>query len=289
LQSVLLFLSLRYFLGLSVSEFTIGPSPIFYILSLGISWGLSAVLGYIFVITLEKSGEDISVRRFLSEAYRYGFTNITGHALQFINQRLSYFLLSRKALGVFSNASSVGESLWLVSGSMTTVQYGRVSNLSDKKQREDLTLLFLKLNLMLCSIGGLIMFFVPETFYVWVFGKDFFGIGSLLAVLIPGLIFFSGYLILGHHFSGCGEFKKNIYCIVTGLIITVLGIAIIYFSRAEFSIRAAALITSLSYLGNFCSALFIFSRDASLSLKQVLPRYSDFILFANQIRFPRKK
>ncbi len=278
LQTVLLFFSLRYFISLT------GPHTIDYIWALAIAWGLSALIGFLFIINLDNSGGKISLRKFLGSAFGFGFINISGHTLQYLNQRLSFFLMNNRLLGVFSNAVQIGESVWIISNSIASVQYGKISNTEKKDYAERISLVLLKINLVFCMLAAVIMALLPDSFFTWLFGDDFNGIHHVLLYLAPGLVLYSGYLILGHHFSGTGNFIKNLYCIITGLAFTALGLSVIYFVYDEFTMHHLAMVTSLSYLGNFICALLIFRRDADLSLSDFLPGASDLDFIRRELK-----
>jgi O-antigen/teichoic acid export membrane protein len=275
LQTVLLFLSLQYFLHAFNFE-SFPPRTLYYVWALGLSFGLSALLGFFFVVTLKDEGEQASFAKLIGSAFRYGFINNTGHFFQFLNQRVSYYLLNNRLLGVFSNGVSVGESVWMISNSIATVQYGKISNMESKSYAESISLVLLKINLFFCLFGVLVLALLPDSLFTWLFGNEFSGIHTVLLYLSPGLLFYSGYLILGHHFSGTGKFAKNLYCILTGLVFTISGVGIIYISGVEFTMTHAAIITSLAYAGNFLCALFLFFKEAELSALRIIPTAADF-------------
>ncbi|MBC7862841.1 MAG: hypothetical protein IAF38_07690, partial [Bacteroidia bacterium] len=113
------------------------------------------------------------------------------------------------------------------------------------------------------------------------------GIHPVLLYLFPGLVFYSGYLILGHHFSGRGDFSKNLIPIFCGLVFTAVGLIYIYFSYPEFTMTHAAIVTCLSYFANFFTALFIFYKDASLGWRDFLPSGTDINFIKEELK--RKK
>ena len=288
IQSLVLFLTLKYFFRISGEVFELAPAPVHYLMALGVSYGAGSLIGFLFIVFLEKTGERVRLISFLSEAFRYGFVNILGHALQFINQRLSYFFLQPQSLGVFSNASSIGESLWLIPNSIATVQYGKVSNMPDKKAAEQVSLFFLKLNLLLCFFAVIIMLLLPDSFFIWLFGKEFSGISHLLLLLAPGLFFYGGYLILGHHFSGRGKFMLNLKSIAAGLTVTILGFAYLLIFKKSFTMEEAALLTTVSYSGNFIFAFAVFFRETGISPRALVFTKADLRFLFNDF-FGRTK
>ena len=263
--------------------------PTFY----GFVWGLmiayvaTALLGFIFMFTLKNEGEKVSFSKFFSSAFKFGFTNQVGHLLQFCNGRLSYFILGNNSVGVFSNATSIGESVWMVSNSIITVQYGKVANEENEKKASAISLVLLKLNLFIVFCGALFVVFLPDNFFQWLFGPEFTGIHSVLVCLFPGLVFYSGYLVLGHHFSGRGEFVKNIYAISFGFVVTISSLIIVSLCCVHYSLIVASIITSISYFFNFFSALILFTKTTKFKLIDFLPSKSDLTFIKQE--FKKKK
>src|SRR5207247_10255460 len=87
-----------------------------------------------------------NLREVLAHAARLGFYDQLANIFGYLNLRLSFFLLSRHsgdaALGVYSNAVSIAESIWLISNSFAMVQYARVANSDDEERNRDLTIRF---------------------------------------------------------------------------------------------------------------------------------------------------
>jgi O-antigen/teichoic acid export membrane protein len=286
--NLLVFLqALLTFAFLKLQFSTAGAVPANYIYSLYFAWGLTALLGIFFVLSLQDTAQKIPVFTFLRSAFNAGVINQLGHILQFFNQRLSYFLLGENPLGIFSNAVSVGESAWMIPNSIAGVQYGKVSNTEDKVFAGKISLVLLKLNLVLVLFAVTILVLLPDNFFTWVFGKEFAGMPPLLLLLFPGLVFYSGFLVLGHHFSGRGQFSKNLWPICTGLVFTAGALLYCYFSFQEFTMKQAAAVTSLSYFGNFITAVYLFSKDAEIRFKDFIPSGKDIKFILGELK--RKK
>ncbi|MBC7861826.1 MAG: hypothetical protein IAF38_02555, partial [Bacteroidia bacterium] len=149
LNVIIFFQSVLAFAGLKVLFVLSAATTENYLYSLYIAWAFSASLGLFFIFSIRDTAPKISFPEFFTQAIKYGFINAAGHIIQFFNQRLSYFFLNEKSLGIFSNAVSLGESVWMVSNSIATVQYGKVSNTTDKSKAEKISFVLLKINLLL--------------------------------------------------------------------------------------------------------------------------------------------
>jgi len=267
---------------LSIVLFTllnIDPTVNSYMLALLLSWSLIFITGIVIILFTKLPPSEKMTKIGTLSIIKYGFINQFAHILQFINLRLSYFLLPAFALGVYSNATSVAESLWLIGSSFASIIYGSVSNNTEKEKNISLTIRSFKAVMVTTILGSLMMLFIPTSFYVWLFGNDFIETNKIILYLLPGIIFFGIYLIPGHYFSGTGQFMKNIWCIATGLLIT--SICITFISGISYTPKLAAVVTSASYFGNMIVAIFFFKIETNTSLKELIPNKEDVIWIKN--------
>lgn len=192
----------------------------------------------------------------LRDLFKYGFLNQTGHFVQFFNLRLSYYLLDRfinvGRVGVFSNAVSLAESIWIISNSIALVQYARIANADDRAYAQKLTLDLSKICLLVSAFAVIVLCLLPSQVYVFVFGLDFGEMAGLIRILAPGILFYCVFLILGHYYSGTGRYQMNTYAALCGLVATcVCGFTLIPF----YDVTGAAITSAVSYTVN---ALFLF-------------------------------
>src|SRR4030043_472328 len=78
---------------------------------------------------------------------------------QLLSFRLSYYILNscfgKEEVGIYSNAVSIAESIWLIGRSIATVQHSRIVNSRDKKFSLALTSRLNRINLLI-SIGSIL-------------------------------------------------------------------------------------------------------------------------------------
>ena len=118
-----------------------------YIFALYLAYILCWILGLIalrkelFSMTFSKS---IKYKSAIKGLFRYGLLNQSAYFVSFLNGRLSYYLLEAYIdvgkVGVFSNAISLGEAIWLISSSVAIVQYARIANTNDGHYAQTITL-----------------------------------------------------------------------------------------------------------------------------------------------------
>lgn len=259
-----------------------------YISALYISFGLS------FFISLGALYKEIcplkkySITEYQSaslQLLKYGFMNQLAHIFQVLSFRLGYFWLAevytKAEVGIYSNASALIESIWLISRSISLVQYARIVNTKDHKQAQLLSLNFVKASIFLSFIGLLVLIALPSQFFIFLFGKEFGGIAILMKVLSPGILFFSVFIVLSHYYSGIGKYHINAITSFIGLIVTLLSL---YFLTPRLGIIGTALSNTISYVISAIIILFIFMKDAKLKFTDFLIKRSDLKYFKAEIK-----
>lgn len=214
----------------------------------------------------------------LRDLFKYGFLNQTGHFVQFFNLRLSYYLLDyyidEGRVGVFSNAVSLAEAIWIISNSIALVQYARIANADDRTYAQKLTLNLGKICLAISALAVVVLVLLPSSFYAFVFGPQFSEVASILRWLAPGVLLYCIFLILGHYYSGIGRYQMNTYASLCGLVATfAFGFTLI----PRYDVVGAALTSSLSYIVNAIFLLCFFIKESNF-------KWKDFILTRNEVK-----
>ncbi|MEX1187613.1 MAG: hypothetical protein WED33_00035 [Bacteroidia bacterium] len=261
------------------------PEPIHYVYALYAGWLPAWIISLLILVQLPKAGDSIGIGKSLKALLTYSSANQFGHLLQFSSQRIAYFLLPAFSLGIYSNAVSLAEAMWMLSTSIATIQYGKIANSNDKSQAIKLTLPLFRASILLTFAAGSFLCLLPASVYGILFGDAFIPVKENLLVLLPGVVAISGYLILGHYFSGTGQFKKNNRAIASGLIITVVGFAYLSITQGDtLSENHAALVTTLANITTFVSVVYLFKKESGVKLKELSPKISDFTSLWNRLR-----
>ena len=214
----------------------------------------------------------------LRDLFKYGFLNQTGHFVQFFNLRLSYYLLDKYInvgrVGVFSNAVSLAEAIWIISNSIALVQYARIANADDRVYAQKLTLDLSKICLLVSAVAIVVLCLLPPVVYTFVFGPEFGEMAGIIRILAPGILLYCVFLILGHYYSGTGRYQMNTYAALCGLVATfVCGFTLI----PRYDVTGAAITSAVSYTVN---AIFLFV----FFLKESRFKSRDFILRKSEVQ-----
>lgn len=246
-----------------------------YVVSLYAALGICTLISTILLLPFLR-GENTEHAPPLKELITLGTINQLGHILQFMSLRISYYVLDHTngeaAVGVYSNGTSLAESLWLISNSIAMVQYAHIANSTDLDSSRSLTLRLMKLSLAACALALLPLLLLPSSAYVWLFGHEFAGVRSVIITLAPGVMMYNFALITGHYFSGIGKYHINSIANALGLAVTI-GMSLLLLNR--YSPAYAGIIASASYTVTSVFVIACFLKESRYSTMQLLPSRAD--------------
>ena len=240
-------------------------TPEAYVLALFVAYGCTFLTSILFVRNEWRPEESIS-NAGLMEAFKsllfYGFQNQLAHVFQLLSFRLSYFFLERYCgdaeVGIYSNAVSVIESIWMISTSISLWQYARIANSTNVSYTKRITEQLTKYGLLTAFLALVVLLMIPDAFFTWLFGKEFHQLNQLMLLLAPGIWVFNYALIIGHYFSGHGRYLVNAVASGVGLIVTF---ATAYYFIPSYKIFGAAMAASSSYFVTSFIVIVYFYRD----------------------------
>ncbi|MBN1414810.1 MAG: polysaccharide biosynthesis C-terminal domain-containing protein [Bacteroidales bacterium] len=222
-----------------------------YLFALYIGYGTALLVSFIFIKN-DFAGfrhEPLNAwKEAMKKLATLGVYNQIAAFTQIMNLRLSYYILNAyfgtEEVGIYSNAVSIAESIWLIGRSIATVQHSRIVNSRDTNFSLTLTSQMNKLNLAVSTALIVILVCIPESWYMFLFGDEFTNINRIIRTLGPGILFFGIFLILGYYFSSTGRPYVNAVANIGGLIITlVFGFILI----PAYDCYGAGITASLSY------------------------------------------
>lgn len=240
-------------------------TPTAYVVALFVAYGCTFLTSIVLVRTEWRQQESISSVG-LMEAFKsllfYGFQNQLAHVFQLLSFRLSYFFLERYCgdaeVGIYSNAVSVIESIWMISTSISLWQYARIANSRDVTYTKRITEQLTKYGLLTAFLALVVLLMIPDAFFTWLFGKEFHQLNHLMLLLAPGIWIFNYALIIGHYFSGHGRYLVNAVASGVGLLVTF---AAAYYFIPTYKIYGAAMAASCSYFVTSFIVIVYFYRD----------------------------
>lgn len=183
------------------------------------------------------------------ESFHYGWKSQLSAFIQFLNYRLSYYFLDLfkgiSSVGIYSIGVAFSEAIWVVSRSLSLVLYSEVINENDSETAIRRTKISLKFSFIITLVFTCFLLLIPESFFSFVFGKDFGETKLVILLLSPGIVAIGLSNIVGHYFAGINELRiLNVKSLI-GLLITIVGS---YYLVPIYGISGACIVTSISYL-----------------------------------------
>ncbi len=203
-----------------------------------------------FIVFKEFKFKSISFsKKVFLESFQYGWKTQLSAFIQFLNYRLSYYFLDLfkgiSSVGIYSIGVAFSEAIWVISRSLSLVLYSEVINENDTETAIRRTKISLKFSFIITLFFTCFLLLIPESFFSFVFGKDFGETKLVILLLSPGIVAIALSNIVGHYFAGINELRiLNVKSLI-GLLITIVGS---YYLVPIYGIAGACIVTSISYI-----------------------------------------
>lgn len=268
LQPALLLISILFY-ALVLNEFTFKA----YIIPLYISFSVAFLFSFLAVIKLVKTGEDkteYALKPILENGF---FCQLAGWFHLLANRFSLYFFATSAMIGLYSAASSLIESVWIISTGISPIVLARISNTGDTDFNRKITLALAKASFLLSVVAVTVVYFLPQPLFTFLLGKDFREVKEVMLLISPGIIFISFSTIISHYFSGLGKLKFIAFCNFLGFVITA---SLAPFLISLYGVKGAAIVANSSYFISSVTLFIGFIINAKISMR-------DFFFFRKDI------
>lgn len=194
---------------------------------------------------------------------RKGVVNQLGNLAHTLSNRYNYYIIGSAALvGVYSGATSLIESVWIVGNSITPIVLSRAANKKDDPLREaQLTFSLAKASFLLSTVCVAVVALLPDRFFSWLLGSDFTEARSVMLQLSPGILAISFSTVISHYFSGHGNQRTQLIANLVGLLITVLSAPLLV---GRYGLAGACYSASLAYIAQAAFNSLVFMQQNKL-------------------------
>ena len=193
-----------------------------------------------------------------------------------LSNRYNFYLLGNTILvGIYSSATSLIESVWIISGSVSPIILTYIANEKDPSNNARLTMLLAKICFVLSLFCVVVLYFIPRNFFVFLLGEDFIHVKTVMLYLSPGILLISFATIISHYFAGLGKQKILLTANGFGLLTTI---SISHYLISKDQLLGACFAASLSYLVSTVVLVFFFIRENRFSVMDLLRFKKDFQL-----------
>jgi len=238
-----------------------------YLVALYVSFGFTCLLSTIFVLKMINQNQTNFEFNFKS-VFKNGFTGQLGNLAHTLSNRYNFYVLSSAlSVGIFSRASSLIESVWVISGSITPIVLTHIANKKDGSNNGKLTLQFSKISLLLSLLCVFIILFLPNSFFVFLLGKDFENVKQLMLYLSPGILCIAFSTVISHYFSGSGEQRVQLIANSLGLLFTLCTSS---FFISRYGMIGACCVTSVAYFIQAFVLTLVIMKQNKFRLKSLI-------------------
>lgn len=223
------------------------PNVNHYIIASAIA-GFMALAGSSGAVLKEKGGKPENKLKALKDIVTFGFFSEAGNILQLLSYRLNYFLINKwygaAALGEFSLAVQITESLRIFSKGIATVEYSYYSATNSFKPRTAITRKSIIYSTLFVISGITIILLLPSRLLTTIFGLEFQNLKTIILFLAPGILFLSAGTIITPFFSGQGKHYINALGSAISFAVTVI---FAFLLIPEWGLSGAAIVNTLAY------------------------------------------
>jgi O-antigen/teichoic acid export membrane protein len=235
-------------------------------------YAFSHILAFVIIVaTSFPSFSDVVRTRIVWRDYsamlRFSGTIHLGNLTQFLNYRLGTFIIKfftgTAAVGLYSISAVLGETLWLLSGSMASVLLPTIAGKHEKSK--EIAVKAAAATFAISILGGIVAFLAGPFLILLLFGDKFSGSIEPFLILIPGVVIFSITNILATYLTGAGRPGYNSAIAFISFIFTVI-FDILLIPR--YSISGAALASVISYTMSTIMTIVAFARVSSITFTE---------------------
>lgn len=241
------------------------------------AWAATWLISLIVLMRTERQlSTETAWKPLLKAAFGLGFLAQMTNLAQFVAYRIQFYLIDvaagKEAVGVFSTTVSLAEAVWMITQSISLVQLSRIVQSDDKAAAAQWSLPWFKISVLLSALVLGFLLLLPAEAYVWIFGKDFGQIPSVLFALAPGVLALAGSNILAHYFAGTAQLRFNLGA-------SLLSLAVVtncsHLLLTHGGIVGAAWASSVAYILGALWLMWQFKKQHPVSLRQWFPGKQD--------------
>jgi O-antigen/teichoic acid export membrane protein len=197
------------------------------------------------------------------ELLTYGFWAQNGQLVQFLNYRLSLVWLTMLlgntiAAGVYSNAMVIADSIWIFANSFAVIAHMRILQSQNLAFRADLTLRYAIIAIGGTGIAVMAFVFVPQSWFLGVFGPGFMDLKQTVIWLIPGIMALGASTLFSHYLHAIGHFKTLFLANLSGL---VLQTGLAFLLIPTMGLQGACFAADAGFVLIFIVVFWIFKRQ----------------------------
>lgn len=247
-----------------------------YIIALYLSFSISIIISFFQIINTLKNEKNILLDFEPKKIIKNGFFNQLANLCHLLSNRFNFYLLGNTILvGIYSSSTSLIESVWIISGSVSPIILTKIANSKNSINNAHITFLLSKICFLLSLFCVIVLYFIPRDFFVYLLGEDFIHVKTVMLYLSPGILFISFATIISHYFSGLGKQKILLTANSCGLLATL---CTSHYFVSRYQLLGACYSTTISYFVAAIILVIVFMRQNHFNIASLFRFQKDFEL-----------
>ncbi len=213
----------------------------------------------------------------LRDQVRYGAQGQLANMAALFNYRLDQYLVaafvSTAAVGHYTVAVGLAESVWWISTAVALVMLPRLTAMTEKAAQE-VTPLVCRNTLLISILAGIGVIAVAPAAIPVLFGDEFYPDSFWpLLLLMPGIVAASASRVLGSYLFSQGKVIYNTFASVIALVVSI---GLDFIAVPLFEVEGAAAMSSIAYVCALIATLYWYRQVSGGSIREaLLPRLDD--------------
>jgi O-antigen/teichoic acid export membrane protein len=206
-----------------------------------------------------------------AEQFFFGLKATLNALVEELNLRIDVFIvlsiLGARALGIYSLGVGIAGLLWQLSRPIATAAFGRIGA-SNEINAAELTARCMRHSFIVVTIAAAVAFVVGPSVITLVYGARFAPAGSVLRLLLPGIIAYCIMPLLATFFAQ--QLGRPSIPLALSTASTLICAAVTAALIPRYGIAAGAVATSMSYVAAVSTGTWVFVRRTGISPLRLL-------------------
>lgn len=235
--------------------------------------GITVILFVAVKIKIYKSFSLPSFRDYKS-IYRYSLMIMLGNLVFFFVYKLDYNFVKNWChgstdLGNYLQSSKFAQILLVIPQIIAGTIFPQIAN---KSEREEVLIVIARLvRLFTISFFTVLIFLliIGKSFFIFLFGETFIGMYWPTMFLIPGIYCLSISSLYSAYFSGTKKTSVNLYAALISILVMI---CISFLASSFYSIKIAAVISTIAYMVEcmYVGAKFYKEQNSSFKVRELI-------------------
>ncbi len=188
-----------------------------------------------------------------------------------LNYRINILILQHYVdntqIGYFSIGVRLAELLWIIPSAVGMVVFSHSAASIDSRSFSLKSIRIMKYNLLLCSVGAVIIAIICPFFVRIVFGQEYLPSVPIIRLMLPGIVAMVVFKVLNADLAGRGKPLFALNAFFCALVINILLNVVLV---PDYGAKGSAIASTASYVLGSLLFLYLYLRDLKCNMTVVI-------------------